>query len=79
MTLSLLAVKALIGFSLGLNANIAPKKTLVDSVKIKKTNCEIKIQKNKTTRSLESGKKLVNNRSKKNHKEIDSCGKCGKG
>jgi len=79
MTLSSLAVKALIGFSLGLNANTFPNKVLGDSVKTKSTNCELKTTKTKTIRASESNKKQVNNRSVKNQKELDSCGKCGKG
>lgn len=79
MTLSSLAVKALVGFSLGLNANTWPNKVLGDSVKTKKTNCEIKTPKTNAVKTEENNKKQVANGNVKNQKELDSCGKCGKG
>ncbi len=79
MTLSSLAVKALIGFSLGLNANTSPNQLPGDSVKIKKTNCELKTTKTKAVNKQENTKTQANNASSKSVKELDSCGKCGKG
>ncbi len=80
MTLSSLAVKALIGFSLGLNANTSTNhKFESDSVKTKKTNCEIKTTKTKAVKTGENNKKQVANGTAKSQKEFDSCGKCGKG
>ncbi|MBL7922051.1 MAG: hypothetical protein JNJ40_17180 [Bacteroidia bacterium] len=79
MTLSSLAVKALIGFSLGLNANTSPNQVLGDSAKTKKTNCEIKTTKTGNVKSQPNSKKQVANGSAKSQKEPDSCGKCGKG
>lgn len=79
MTLSSLAVKALIGFSLGLNANTSPNRLQGDSVKTKKTNCEVKITKTKAVNKQENTKTQANTGSAKSVKELDSCGKCGKG
>ncbi len=75
MTLSSLAVKALIGFSLGLNANTSPNQVLGDSLKTKKTSCEVKTQK----KSQKSETNKISSKSAKLVKEPDSCGKCGKG
>lgn len=79
MTLSSLAVKALIGFSLGLNANIAANRASGDSLKIKKTSCEVKTLKTKAVKTGENNKKQAANGNVKSQKELDSCGKCGKG
>jgi hypothetical protein len=73
MTLSSLAVKALIGFSLGLSANTAQSHVISDTLKIKKAKPAKQVKQNKLKPNDFAQKKQPL------PDEISSCGKCGKG
>lgn len=79
MELSALAFKALISFSLGLNANTAKNPDLSDSLKTNKPSQNLCIKKGKINKSHNLGSIAYKPKKEPVSEQKDMCSRCGRG